>query len=86
MLDVAQERYNRPATITSEKKSLLQQINELKQKIAQHSDDIEDITQRMLQRDEQAKALAKAQTVTDQRLPNESARDFLIRVCLMISR
>ncbi|KAF8535817.1 SNF2 family N-terminal domain-containing protein [Trichophaea hybrida] len=79
MLDVAQERYNRPTTVASEKKYLLQQINELKQKITQYNDDIEDITQRMLQRDEQVKAMAKAKTVTDQRLPDESDREFLIR-------
>lgn len=82
MLRVAQDKYSRPTTVASEKKSLLQQIDDLKENIARFQADIRDVAERMLQRNEQAKALEEAKAVADHRLPHESDREYLIRVCL----
>jgi uncharacterized protein (UPF0335 family) len=93
MLGVAEERSQRPTTVGNEKESLLKHIEDLKEKIMQLSDDITDIKARMLQRRGDAKALENAKAAADQRLPNESERDFLIReysqhlllpVCILI--
>jgi septal ring factor EnvC (AmiA/AmiB activator) len=79
MLSIAEERVNRSTTVRTEKDSLLEHIKGLKGNILQLSDDITDIKARMLQRQGDAKALENAKAAADQRLPNESERDFLIR-------
>jgi len=85
MLSVAEERYALPQTTRLNKTSLETQIKDLKEKLAQFNDDIKDITSRMAAREAQARALLSQQktkkSVSEHRLPNESDREFLIRVC-----
>ncbi|KAA8909107.1 hypothetical protein FN846DRAFT_905856 [Sphaerosporella brunnea] len=79
ILSVAEEKFKRPTTIAKEKRSIAKQIKELKEQISQFNDDITDIKTRMLQRAGDAKVLQDVKAAADQRLPNESEREFLIR-------
>jgi hypothetical protein len=78
-LQVTEERYNLPTAPAAQKRSLLDQLEELKQEITRQNDDVADISRRMSKRGREAETISQSQTLVDHQLPTESTREFLIR-------